>query len=137
MKEDLQKFLDLVKTDEALQKKLEEAVSGYDGEQTEEAVFEAIIIPAAKEAGFSFTMDEYKQSVQELDLNEMAQVSGGGGYGACFAGCAIIGVGLGGAGGKDDNMKSYGGTACAAVGLGWGATSCALTGEVKGLELPF
>lgn len=100
MEKDCKKFLEIIKKDEALQKKLEEAAKNYKGEQTEEAVFEQVIAPIAREADVSFTLDDLKQSVQELDSDEMEQVAGGWGQG----GCGILGAGVGGAASKEEGF---------------------------------
>lgn len=127
MKEDLNKFLELVKTDEVLQKKLIEAGKNYTGEQTKEAVFNTVVVPAAKEAGYDITLDDMTQFVQELDHDEMALVSGG--YGAGIGGqiCFILGVGGGGnlSQNKDGSMS---GGLCAGFGLGSGISGCLVYG---------
>ena len=63
MKEDFNKFIELVKEDVSLQKELEEAA------------FNSIIAPIAKEKGFSFTLDDIKAAAQELSIDEMSQVA--------------------------------------------------------------
>jgi len=95
MKEDFKKFIELVQADESLQKKLEEGVKSYTGEESEEAAFNAIVVPIAKEAGFDISLDDMKESMVELNPEEMQQVAGGetGGLGALA--CYGIGVGYG------------------------------------------
>jgi len=127
MKEDLVKFLELVKTDEALQKKLEEAAKNYTGEQTNEAVFNTVIVPVAKEAGYDITLDDMTQFVHELNPDEMGQVAGG--YGAGIGGqiCFILGIGGGGNLSQDKDGSMSGGL-CAGFGLGSGISGCLVYG---------
>lgn len=124
MKDDFQRFVECIKTDEALQKKLEEEAKNYDGEMTEEAVFEEILVPVAKGAGFSFTMDDAQRSLQELSLEEMDQVVGGGGLGAgvCAFSCKKIGTGIGV--GLGDGAGAF----CLIVGFGGGEITCLTAG---------
>lgn len=111
MKEDFKKFIEFAKTDETIQKKLKEAGQNYTGEQTEEAVFSAIIEPIAREAGFDLSIDDIKQTVQELNLDEMDQVAGGEGSGGWV--CLVVGVGFGRHENTDDS--------CLVIGTGLGA----------------
>jgi len=111
MKEDFLKFMELVKTDESVRNKLEEAVKNYSGDQTEEAAFQAVVAPIAKEAGYDFTIEDIKASVKELDPDEMQQVAGGWGLGGF---CGIIGGGLGGAASKKEGLGI-----CIVVGAGF------------------
>lgn len=124
MKEEFKKFLELVKEDEALQKKLEEAQKSYTGDSAEEEVFNEIIVPIAKEAGCDISFDDLKSSVVELNPDEMAQVPGGetGGLGALA--CYGIGAGYG------VNKNS---TACWFFGFGEETTmACIREGYGKG-----
>lgn len=128
MNQDVQKFIEKLKTDEELRKKLESAAKNYTGEKTPEAVFENLVQPIAKEAGFSFTADECREyensQVQNLNLDEMEQVAGGvgGGAGVGGAGCDGFGWGFGAYGG-------YGGAAiCLVAGIGYGGGGCAFIG---------
>lgn len=131
MADDFMKFLELVRQDETIRKKLEEAGKNYTGDQTEEKVFESIIAPIARDAGMTFTLDDMKQSVRELSPDEMEQVGGGAGKktsigrrndngpapnGSGFGGgfCQVIGVGALGA------ITDQGGVVCLIVGGGWG-----------------
>ena len=110
MNKDAERFMELLKTDKALQDKLAAAAESYAGDKTQEDVFQNVTLPVAEEAGFHFTFDELreyllqqKDSVQTLDLDEMDQVAGGlfsGGAG--FSICANkFGVGFGGTYGED------------------------------------
>ena len=109
-----------------LQEKLKAEANQYTGEQTQEAAFEILVMPVAKETGLHFTWEEYReyleQRVQQLDLSEMDQVAAGSSYGFGAFGCAIVGLGAGGGGGD------WTGGACLAVGLGTGALSCLVNG---------
>ena len=120
-----QQFFEQLKKDEALQKKLEEAGKSYTGEQTEEAVFNAVVLPVAKEAGYDFTLEEMKKTRLEMDLDELAQVEGGWGFGATA--CIVIGVGIGIPISKEDCA----GGGCFILGGGKGATACAGSGVGK------
>ncbi|MCR4907465.1 MAG: Nif11-like leader peptide family natural product precursor [Lachnospiraceae bacterium] len=82
-KENVMKFDEKVMKDEELQKKLEAAAKAYEGDRTDEkAVFEAVIIPIAREAGLEFSFeeaDEVRKMAEngELELSEMQEVAGG------------------------------------------------------------
>jgi len=128
MNQDVQKFFERLRTDEELQKKLETSAKNYTGEKTPEAVFENLVQPIAKEAGFSFTVDECREyetpQVKDLNPDEMDQVAGGigGGAGVGGASCDGFGWGFGAYGG-------YGGAAlCIVAGIGYGSGGCAFMG---------
>ena len=128
MNQDVEKYVELLKTNEAMREKLEDAAKNYTGEKTEEAVFRNLIQPAAKEAGLSFTEEEYKSyfsnNIETLDLDEMDQVAGGtmgGGVGITV--CAQkMGVGIGGTYSDDGSnicvILGYGDTDSICVGIG-------------------
>lgn len=130
MKKDFEKLMELVKTDEGFQKKLEQTCVAYDGEKTEEAVFNNVLIPLAKEAGLSISFDDLKQCVQELNTDEMSQVAGGeGGPGLGIVGCSSLGFGIGGVGKGNpdpDAPGCFGG--CIVVGYGQGVSGCIIFG---------
>lgn len=126
MKQDFTQFMELVKSDEALQKKLQEAGSSYAGEQTEAAAFEQVIAPIAREAGYDFTLEDLKQSVQELNVDEMSQVAGGWGFGA--GACKDAGLGISIADSEN------GGAFCLVIGSGDGAVACAGKGVGAGRQ---
>lgn len=113
MKQNFQKFMELVNSDEAIQKKLEEAVKNYTGEQTEQAAFENIVVPVAAEAGLPFTMEDFKQSVHELTPDEMNQVAGGRSIGTCHG----MGVGWGMPDISEENGTEIG-VDCFFIGIG-------------------
>ena len=124
MNKDLEKFKELLMTDEAFQKMLKDKVEAYNGEQTEEAVFNNVLVPVIKEYGITITLEELKEyaaSMANTDIeDELSQVSGGqsGAYGIFGGTCIVAGVGLGGSIGKE------GGIICVMVGAGWGNSNC-------------
>ena len=102
MNQNIEKFIELLKTDEALQKKIKDAGANYTGEKTPEALFRNLVFPAAEEAGVPFTFEEYEEytkqyseEIQNLDLDEMNQVAGGDTIGAGINLCYGVGIGLG------------------------------------------
>jgi len=120
MNEGLKKFEELMKTDTAFQEKLKVAAESYTGEQTEQAVFEAVLVPLAKEYGISASFEKFMEYVnsipnedRELSEDEVSQIAGGTkGFGSNF--CYAIGFGGG----------SAGGSFCLVVGGGKGTGSC-------------
>ncbi len=138
-KENVMKFEEQVMKDEKLQKKLEEATKAYQGDTADEkAVFEAVIVPVAKEAGLEFTFEEAAEAQKaamdgEIDLKEMKAVAGGIAN-RQFGFCIIVGSGEGSGfclfSGFSDNSKykgstynpgpGIGGTNCDKIGWGFG-----------------
>lgn len=124
MNQDLEKFKELIMTDESFQNKLKDSAEAYNGEQTEEAVFNNVLAPVIEEYGITVTLEdikEYAASMADSDIeDELSQVSGGksSGYGIFGGSCIVAGVGLGGSFGKE------GGIVCAVVGVGWGNSNC-------------
>ena len=119
MNEGIKKFEELLRTDESFQTKLKAAVEAYTGEDNEEAVFNGVIIPVAKEYGISASYEEVKEYIRNLSYtdeivseDELKQIAGGkgGGFGAgvCFG----VGIGWGVACGDDGTV------ACIVVGHG-------------------
>ena len=134
MNEGLKKFKELLLTDQVFQQKLKAAAESYDGEQTEEAVFNNVLIPLASEYGISASYDEYKEFITNPDNlamsdEELVQVAGGYSKGGGTGGgiCAAVGFGVGGAANEEA------GTVCLWIGLGWGNTSCFGVGNAEGL----
>lgn len=80
--ENVVRFEDLLRTDEALQAKLREAKEAFDAEGADErAIFDALIAPLAAEVGLPFTYEEGKSfTVDRVELSdeELEAVSGGG-----------------------------------------------------------
>lgn len=124
MNEGIRKFRELFLTDEEFQQKLKAAATAYTGEQTEEAIFNGMLVPLAEEYGISVSYDEYHAFLSgDLEMNneELMQVAGGTkGAGATI--CFAIGIGAGLS--EDDDDNGVGGSLCAAVGIGAGGAAC-------------
>ena len=77
--EQVKAFMAKVKEDEALGKKLADAQAAYKGDK--EGAVAAVIIPVAKEAGFNFTVDDFKAAFDngegEASEDELEAVAGG------------------------------------------------------------
>jgi len=134
MNEGLKKFEELLKNDQEFQKKLQELTQNYTGEASEEAFFNEVLIPFAKEYGISASYEEYKEYIREsmkvpLSEEEMSQVAGGYGSGKGYGaiGCSGVGLGLGGGGGNGT------GGGCYFLGAGWGGDACWGEGTTQGL----
>ena len=56
--ENVEQFEKLLREDEALQERLASAVDAYEGEQTAEAIYEALLEPIAAGVGLPFTYEE-------------------------------------------------------------------------------
>lgn len=131
MNEGLKKIEELWKTDAAFQEKLNAAMETYTGEQTEQAVFEGVLAPLAKEYGVSASFEEFQEYIEKIflqdkELNdaEINQVVGGGkGGGLGKTWCYVIGGGAGGGAGSES------GGACAFIGAGWGHVDCMAKGD--------
>ena len=111
--ENVARFEELLKNDEALQEKLNELSKAYEGDkEDEQAIFEATVGKLAEEAGLPFTLEEAREAVfagRELGDAELDAVAGGG-Y------CYFIG-------GASDVEATCGDSefhACAYVGVGFG-----------------
>ena len=77
--EQVKAFVAKVKEDQALAKKLKDAEAAYKGDK--EAGVAAVVIPIAAEAGFKFTVEDYKAAFEaegEASENELDAVAGGG-----------------------------------------------------------
>ena len=136
MNQDLQKFLELLKTDKDLQEKMKASAENYTGEKSQEDVFRNLILPAAEKAGFHFSWEEYQEAlkqeisnVQKMDLDELSQVAGGDTtYGSSAAACYKIGLGAGIAVNiNDDETASELATFCWIIGFGE-ASACIYQG---------
>ena len=68
--ENAKKFMELLNRDEELQKKMKAAMESFAGDKSDEkALFDAVVAPLAREAGYEFTFE---------DMNELANASGEG-----------------------------------------------------------
>ena len=128
-KADMMKFREMMFTDADFQEKLKKASEAYTGDKSDEAVFDNVLIPLAKEYGLSATFEEFKEYTKaftgsaegELSDDELSQVAGGKGLGA--AACASAGIGIGYA---SKNGISGG---CFVFGYGTGFVACAGVGD--------
>ena len=102
--ETAKKFMDQLAGDKALQEKLAAALNAFAGNKSDEkAVFETVLAPIAKEAGFDFSYEDMlaaSNASGELSDDELDQVAGGA---HCF------GLGFG---------KSDDATCCNVIGAG-------------------
>lgn len=124
------KFEKLLQGDEALQVRLNEATSAYEGDKADaRAVFDAVVAPLAAEAGIPFTYDEatavadYTKELDEADLDAFAgggvSFSGGVGVGVCKE----LGGGVGGSYSPNTEFQSTSGSQMDYVCIGLGAGS--------------
>ena len=134
-KENVKKFYDEISKNKELQEKFVAVQKGYEPEgKSEEEIFEDIVLPIVKEAGYEFTMSEYREAQRDamaekgISEEELENVSGGVELNLC----AIIGLGndksasicyVIGASTGTKAHAGYGGTACWYVGLGIGAVA--------------
>ena len=115
----VEKFEELLRTDEVLQAKVKELAGSYEGDREDEkAFFEAVFAPLAEEAGLPFTFEdgiEFAEAGKELDDTELDSVAGG------KAVCWVIGGSTEPeVSGCSSSDESTGGNACAYVGVTWG-----------------
>ena len=126
--EQITKFLALLEKDAELQNKLRKAdeifAKEHKSAEKNEAI-EAIVLPIAKEAGFTFTAEEFekglKQARSELDENELANISGGWGFCLLIGGSGeeLVGVTTG----SDGENGYIGAMACKYIGVGFGVVT--------------
>jgi predicted ribosomally synthesized peptide with nif11-like leader len=110
-KENVKLFYEALPENRSLQEKFKKANEKYAGQKIDKEAINLILqnelLPIAKEAGFDFTLDEFKEYAQEnnqsaagrLSDDELAAVAGGtgacvvggGGEGGCL--CAFYGQG--------------------------------------------
>jgi hypothetical protein len=87
--EQVKAFFQKVKTDPALAKKFNDAQDSYTGDKSDKtAAFAAIVIPVAAEAGFNFTVEDFKAAFDnsdegEVSADELDAVAGGDAMPAC------------------------------------------------------
>ena len=80
--EQVKAFFDKVKEDATLVKKIKDAEAAYKGNKSDKvAEFAEIVIPVAAQAGFTFTVDDFKAAYYnnegEASENELDAVAGG------------------------------------------------------------
>ena len=83
--DNVKKFIEQLKTDAELQKKVKAAQDAYKGDANDEAkMVEAVLAPIAKEVGLPFSVADFnaykdaKTSEGEASDDELAAVAGGG-----------------------------------------------------------
>ena len=80
--EQVKAFFTKVKEDSSLSQKLKDAEAAYTGDKSDrEAALAAIVIPVAAQAGFNFTVDDFKAAFEaegEASEDELDAVAGGG-----------------------------------------------------------
>ena len=88
--EQVKAFFDKVKEDSSLAQKLKDAEAAYKGDKSDkDTAIAAVVIPIAAEAGFNFTVDDFKaffdNNEGEVSEDELNAVAGGGnlGYNPC------------------------------------------------------
>ena len=130
-KENVKKFLEELSTNKELQEKFMAAQKGYEAEgKGEEEIFEDIVLPIAKEAGFEFTDSEYRAIQRDvmaekgMSEEELENVSGGGfcfliGFGKSEGACVFIGECVK-TNGERTLTAGVGDTVCSAIGFGLG-----------------
>ncbi len=80
--EQVKAFFAKVNEDEALAQQLKDAQAAYTGDKSDkDAAVAAVVIPVAAEAGFNFTVDDFKaayyNSEDEVSEDELTAVAGG------------------------------------------------------------
>ena len=136
MSGNMEKLIQLLMTDEVLQQKVKAAAESYTGEQTPEAVFEAVIAPLAEEQGLPVTFEEYRALTEkvrtgEASEDELLQAAGGADYsringgGVGMSSCTGMGFGIGLTAG------AKGGALCIVLGGGFGDSFCLAAGMTE------
>ena len=86
--EQVKAFFDKVKSAETLAQKLKDAKAAYKGDTSDkDAAVAAVVIPVAAQAGFNFTVDDFKSAFAaegEASADELDAVAGGGIYDGAF-----------------------------------------------------
>ena len=71
--ENAKKFMELLNSDEELQKKMKAAKEAYTGDKSDEkAVFDAVLAPIIKEEGFEFTLEDMNELAHEFGAGELS-----------------------------------------------------------------
>ena len=121
----IERFEELLRSDEELQAKLRAAMEAFEGDVSDEsAVFDAIIAPLAAESGLAFTYEDAKAAAQEmstLDDAELDAIAGGAEDkdGSSKTGCVAVGISISADACSDEHL---GAGACFIIGagfLGW------------------
>ena len=83
--EQVKAFLAKIKEDSALAQKLKDAQAAYKGDTSDkDAAVAAIVIPVAAQAGFTFTVEDFKAAFEaegEASEDELNAVAGGNRFG--------------------------------------------------------
>ena len=113
----IEKFEELLRTDEDLQAKLRAAQDAFEGDAADEsAVFDAIIAPLAASLDLPFTFEELKKYAKdgaEISTGDLDAIAGGS---FCFiVGGSEYGNGTGACSGNE----AVGATACYFLGVGF------------------
>lgn len=110
--DNVQKFEELLRTNEGLQAELKAAAEAYEGDRNDpEAIFDATLGKIAGGVGLAFTYDDALASfarARELGDAELDAISGGGGF--CFI--------IGGSNDVEAECDDTEGHACAYIGVG-------------------
>lgn len=112
----VERFEELLRSDEELQAKLRAATEAYEGDKADErALFDAVVVPLAAEAGLPFTYDEAREVA--LDDSNLETVVGGtdSNYGEPDGRCIILGIGFGG---DSCANERFGAGGCVGIGIG-------------------
>ena len=104
MNEKAKQFMEALQADKELESAFKQALEGIKPEERAGAV-----VKFAREKGFEINEEDLNPDGQEVNLDELDNVAGGG-----VCGCSIFG---GGGGTDSNNGKTYG---CACVGYGQG-----------------
>ena len=112
----IEKFEELLRTDEDLQAKLRAAQEAFEGDAADEdAVFDAIIAPLAASLDLPFTFEELKEHAEngaEISDDNLDAIAGGS---FCFI---IGGSEYGNGTGACSGDEAVGATACFFLGVG-------------------
>ena len=110
-KENVKRFMEEVSANKELQEKIAAIQKGYEPDgKSEEEIFKDIVLPIAKEAGYEFTMSEYKDAQHDtikekaISEEELENVSGGSAF------CILLGFG------NSDQIGIH----CSTIGFGYG-----------------
>ena len=110
MKENVEKFEELIRNDENVRARLNELAKSYPGDKNDERAFlEATVGKLAQEVGLPFTYEEGVEahSDKQMSADEIGQIAGGKGF------C----VGIGGAtGGRECETTGH---VCEGPGVGY------------------